>query len=151
MTLSSKSAVQLSLKQYTSIISTLLLAKETSAMVNRIIRYIREAKLKSDLVFYTALIDYYAKRTLLDQTLKYTRRAMLSDNIKPKVITYAKLGHIERGRYSGACIASVFPNEFTYYTIMDAYCNKSQINEALNFLTRCKKRHKTRHCRYVVC
>jgi len=98
MTLSSKSAVQLSLKQYTSIISTLLLAKETSAMVNCIIRYIREAKLKSDLVFYTALIDYYAKRTLLDQTLKYTRRAMLSDNIKPKVITYAKLGHIETGK-----------------------------------------------------
>ena len=50
-------------------------------MVNRIIRYIREAKLKPDLVFYTALIDYYAKRALLDQTLKIYQ-AMLSDNIK---------------------------------------------------------------------
>ena len=50
MTLSSESAAQLFLKQYTSIISSLPLAKETSAIVNRIIRYIREAKLKPDLV-----------------------------------------------------------------------------------------------------
>jgi len=42
-------AVKLSLKHYTSIIS--------SAIINRIIRYIREAKMKPDLVFYTAVID----------------------------------------------------------------------------------------------
>ncbi|CAG8620375.1 949_t:CDS:1 [Paraglomus brasilianum] len=110
MTLSSESAVQLSLKQYTSIISSLPLAKETSAIVNRIIRYIREAKLKPDLVFYTALIDYYAKRALLDQTLEIYQ-AMLSDNIKPNVVTYAKSGHLETGKvFRSMHRVGIFPN-----------------------------------------
>ena len=73
MILSSDSTVKLSLKQYTSIISSLPLAKETSAIVNRIIKYIRETKLKPDLVFYTALVDYYAREFYWIRHSKYSR------------------------------------------------------------------------------
>ena len=102
------------------------------AIVNRIIRYIREAKLKPGV---NCLLQYYAK--------SFTRKiyqAMLSDNIKPNVVTYtvlidAKSGHLETGLkvFRSMHCVGIFPNEFTYCTIMDAYCNKSQINEALDF------------------